>query len=59
VNQLDPLHPEPRNPDFEHDRAPYTCGADEKRLQQELERLFGHQWDHASKLRESQASRTR
>jgi hypothetical protein len=59
VNQLDPLHPDARNPDFEHDRSPYTYGADEKRPQQELERLFGHQWEPASKLRESQASRTR
>ena len=52
VNQLDPLHPDPRNPNFAHERS-CQYNEDEKGLQQELRRLFGHQWEHASKLRES------
>ena len=49
VNQLDPLHPEPRDPDFAHERT-FQYGADEKRLQEELHRLSGHAWERASKL---------
>jgi hypothetical protein len=30
--------------------SPYPYGADDKRRQQELERLLGHTWQHAAKL---------
>jgi len=49
VNQLDPLHPEPRDPDFAHERS-FQYGADEKRALEELQRLVGHTWEHALKL---------
>jgi hypothetical protein len=49
VNQLDPLHPEPRDPAFAHQRT-FQVGADERRAQEELQRLFGHAWERASKL---------
>ena len=49
VNQLDPLYAEPRDPDFAHERT-FQVGADEKRLQEELQRLSGHTWERASKL---------
>jgi hypothetical protein len=49
VNQLDPLHAEPRDPDFAHERT-FQVGADEKRAQEELQRLFGHAWEQASEL---------
>jgi len=50
VNQLDPLHPDARNPDLQHAASPYSYGTDEKRPQQELECLLGHTWQHAAKL---------
>ena len=46
VNQLDPLHPDPREPDFANERT-FQYGADDKRLQEELQRLSGHAWDSA------------
>jgi hypothetical protein len=49
VNQLDPLHPEPRGPDFAHERT-FQVGADEKRAQEELQRLLGHTCEHGLKL---------
>ena len=49
VNQLDPLHPEPRDADFQHERDFYYH-SDEKRLTEELQRLFGHAWEHSRKL---------
>ena len=49
VNQLDPLHPEARDPDFAHERT-FQYGADEKHLQEELHRLSGHAWDSSLKL---------
>ena len=49
VNQLDPLHPEPRNPDCQHERDFYYR-SDEKRLAEELQRLFGHTWERSPKL---------
>jgi len=49
VNQLGPLHPEPRDPDSQHARC-FQYGADARRLQAELQRLSGHTWEHASKL---------
>ena len=49
VNQLDPLHPAPRDPDFAHERT-FQYGADDKRLQEELQRFSGHTWERASKL---------
>jgi hypothetical protein len=49
VDQLDPLHPEPRDPDLAHQRDSYYR-AEEKRFTDELQRLFGHTWEHAAKL---------
>ncbi len=49
VHQLDPLHPEPHDPDFAHERS-WQYGADEKRAQEELQRLVGHTWERALKL---------
>ena len=49
VNQLDPLHPEARDPDFAHERT-FQYGADDKRLQEELQRLSGHAWERAQKM---------
>lgn len=48
VNQLDPLHPEHRDPDFGYARD-FHYGADEKRFSEELQRLLGHSWESASK----------
>ena len=50
VDQLDPLHPEPHDPDLKYDRTAYSYGEDEKRPQQELRRLIGHSWESALKL---------
>jgi len=50
VNQLDPLHPEPHDPDLKYDRTAYSYGEDEKRPMQELRRLMGHSWESALKL---------
>ena len=50
VNQLDPLHPEPHDPDLKYDRTAYSYGEDEKRPMQELRRLMGHSWESATKL---------
>lgn len=49
VNQLDPLHAEPRNPDFAHEHS-WQYNSEEKRFTDELQRLFGHGWEHAAKL---------
>jgi hypothetical protein len=49
VNQLDPLHPEPRDPDLAHERT-FQYGADEKRFTEELQRLLGHTWEGSAKL---------
>ena len=49
VSQLDPLHAEPRDPEFEHERT-FQVGADDKRLQEELQRLSGHAWESSLKL---------
>jgi hypothetical protein len=50
VNQLDPLHPEPRDPVLAHERS-WQYGSEEKRVTEELQRLFGHTWEEAMKLR--------
>jgi hypothetical protein len=49
VNQLDPLHPEPRDADFAHEPS-WQYGADDKRFTEALQRLLGHQWERATKL---------
>ena len=49
VNQLDPLHPEPHDPDLKYDRSGYSYGEDEKRPMQELRRLTGHSWESTTK----------
>jgi hypothetical protein len=49
VNQLDPLHPEPRDTDFAHGRR-FEYGADGKRTQEEQHRLSGHAWESTTKL---------
>jgi hypothetical protein len=49
VNQLDPLHPQPRDPDFAHEHDFYY-GAEEKRHRETLERLIGHTWEHTRKI---------
>ena len=54
VNQLDPLHPEPRDPDFAHERDIYYR-AEEKRFTEELQRLLGHQWEATGKLSEDES----
>jgi len=50
INQLDPLHPQPRDPDFAHERS-WQYGSEEKRVTEELQRLFGHTCEEATKLR--------
>jgi hypothetical protein len=50
VNQLDPLHPEPRDPDYVHERDPYYSSED-KRPQESLQRLIGFGWENTAKLR--------
>ena len=50
VNQLDPLHTEPRDADCVHERDSYY-GAEEKRPQESLERLIGFGWENTAKLR--------
>jgi hypothetical protein len=55
VNQLDPLHPERRDPDFAHERDSYY-GAEEKRSQESLQRLIGFSWESTAKLREDSAA---
>jgi hypothetical protein len=49
VNQLDPLHPDPRNPDFAHERG-FQYNRDEKRFTEVLQRLLGHTWKHTAKI---------
>lgn len=49
VNQLDPLHAEPRNPDCAHEHS-WQYNSEEKRFTEELQRLLGHGWEHAAKL---------
>lgn len=49
LNQLDPLHPETRDPDFIHERA-FEFGADDRRWHEERQRLSGHVRERASKL---------
>ena len=49
VNQLDPLHPAERDPDFAHEHS-WQYGSEEKRFPKELQRLLGHTWEHAAKL---------
>lgn len=49
VDQLDPLHPEPRDPDVAHEHD-FHYGAEEKRFTDELQRLLGHSWEKAWKL---------
>lgn len=50
INQLDPLHPQPRDPDFAHERS-WQYGSEKKRVTEELQRLFGHTCEEATKLR--------
>jgi hypothetical protein len=49
VNQLDPIHPSARDPDFVHERS-WQYGSEEKRFTEELQRLLGHRWENAEKL---------
>jgi hypothetical protein len=49
VDQLDPLHPEPRGADLHHERS-FQYGADEERLKGELQQLLGHSWESATKV---------
>jgi len=49
VNQLDPLHPAPHDPDFQHERDFYY-GSDENRFQEELQRFIGFTWQDSTKL---------
>jgi len=49
INQLDPLHPEPRDSDLAHERT-FQYGADEKRMGEEQQRLSGHAWEDTLKL---------
>jgi len=49
VNQLDPLHPAPRDPDCAHERS-FQYGADDRRATEEQLRLSGHAWESALKL---------
>jgi hypothetical protein len=44
VNQLDPLHADPHDDDFAHERS-FQYGSEDKRLREELERLSGHTWE--------------
>lgn len=48
VNQLDPLHAEPRSPDFAHEHS-WQYNSEEKRFTEELQRLLGHLWEAATK----------
>ena len=53
VNQLDPLHAEPRDPDLMHETphpSYYGNPKDRDRFEKELVRLAGHTWERASKL---------
>jgi len=54
VNQLDPLHPEPRDPDLAHERDIYYR-AKENRFTEELQRLLGHQWEATGKRSEDES----
>jgi len=47
---MDPLYPEPRDPDFAHERSSYF-GADDKCFAEDQQRLSGHNWENALKLR--------
>lgn len=49
VNQLDPLHQEPRDPDLHHE-SDFRYGADNERYGDEQRRLSGHDWEKADKL---------
>jgi len=49
VNQLDPLHPEPRHADMVPEENPYYR-ADEDELRESLARLTGHRWYRTAKL---------
>jgi len=49
VNQLDPLHPEPRDPDLQHERS-FHVGTEDTYRDNERQRLSGHTWERASKL---------
>ncbi len=49
VNQLDPLHREPRDLDLQRERSSYY-GSDEKFVEEELQRPSGHAWERSSKL---------
>ena len=49
VNQLDPLHPEPRDPDLAHE-SDFRYGADNEHHAEEQRRLSGHDWEKADKL---------
>ncbi len=49
MNQLDPLHPAPRDPDFAYERDIYYR-AEEKRSTEEVQRLRGHRWESIEKL---------
>jgi len=53
VNQLDPLHAEPHDPDLMHETPHpnyYGNPKDRDRFEKELVRLAGHTWERASKL---------
>ena len=53
VNQLDPLHPESRDPDLMHETphpSYYGTPQDRDRFEKELVRLAGHTWERALKL---------
>ena len=53
VNQLDPLHIEPHDPDLMHETphpSYYGNPKDRERFEKELVRLAGHTWERASKL---------
>ena len=49
MNQLDPLHPEPRDPALQTERPRYYR-ANEEALRDSLARLSGHAWEHTAKL---------
>lgn len=49
VNQLDPLHPDLRDPELAHEQS-WQYNSEEKRFTEELQRLLGHAWELASKL---------
>ena len=57
LNQLDPLHDEPRHPDMSPDPSPYyRMNGESEALQDSLGRLTGQHWFKASKLNESSSS---